>query len=217
LSGSFASVDGNRKNLANAQKSKFIPSVNKREYEQNKVLIQNADVEIERVRANASTLALNVRELVNDDVLEASLEKDRLLKIRLELVARRQRARMNLDGIGAPKRSAFDGLLAFFPQVNLERLAEVEGFHRALAQVLKRELEDERAKLDEQLEMIDRQIAELDRRISPAARNTPSPSFLIDRVIGIAADAHRNRQANEFYDRKQELAQELRELRRGPG
>jgi len=53
----------------------------------------------------------------------------------------------------------------------------------------------------------------LDKKLSPAATAVPSPRFLVDRVIGIAAEAHKRRQANEFYDKKQELAQKLRELR----
>jgi len=144
-------IDADKKNLANAQKSKFITSINKGEYDQNKMAIRTADAEIERIRENASTLALNIRELVNDQALEAALEKDRLLEIRLQLMARQQQTRMNLDGIGAPQRRAFEALSEFFPQVNLDRLAKVERFHRELAQVLRRELEDERVNLDEQL------------------------------------------------------------------
>lgn len=197
--------------LHRAQKAELIPKITKRMFEENRKAIQEADESIQRLREDVTLVALNIRGVVNEAVLEARTEKDRLMELRLQLASRQRRINRDLAGAGAPRRQAFDALLQFFPDLNQDRLQAVQEFHSKLAKALRQELKEELKGLELQLKELDERIAVLDDEIANAIGSTDSPGYLVDRVMDVAADAHRRREANKFYQERRTLANQVKE------
>lgn len=124
-----------------------------------------------------------------------------------------QRVRLNLSGVGGPTTRAFEALLEFFPELDIERLVDIQRFHQKLSRILEAELRNEEQSLKEQLELVDEEVSVHEQRISEALGQEPTADFLVDRVIRIASDAHKRREANRFYEKKIQLQKQDRELR----
>ena len=216
LEDQISDVNEQKRALSAGQKTRLIASIKKAVFIENETALKLADVELDRIRQEAAELALNVRSLVNDDVLEAIGKKDELLQLQLQLRSKLQRVRLNLSGVGGPTTRAFEALLEFFPDLAIERLADIQSFHQRLSQILGVELRNEEQSLKEQLDLVEEELAVHQQRISAAVGQEPSANFLVDRVMRIASDAHKRREANRFYEKKSQLqtqAQELRQIR----
>ncbi len=213
LEDQISDVSKQKKALLEGQKTRLIVSIKKGDFNENQKALKQADLELDRIRQEAAELALNIRSLVNDDVLEAIEQKDELLQLQLQLRSKLQRVRLNLSGVGGPTTRAFEALLEFFPELDVERLVDIQRFHQKLSRILEAELRNEEQSLKEQLELVDEEISVHEQRISEALGQEPTADFLVDRVIRIASDAHKRREANRFYEKKIQLQKQDRELR----
>jgi hypothetical protein len=213
LEDQISDISQQKKALSEGQKTRLIVSIKKGDFDENEKALKQAGLELDRIRREAAELALNIRSLVNDDVLEAIGLKDELLQLQLQLRSKLQRVRLNLSGVGGPTTRAFEALLEFFPELDIERLADIQRFHQKLSRILDVELRNEEQSLKEQLELVDEEVSMHEQRISEALGQEPSADFLVDRVIRIASDAHKRREANRFYEKKIQLQKQDRELR----
>jgi len=209
----ISEINEQKKALSAGQKTRLIASIKKADFIANDKALKLADLELNRIRLEAAELALNIRSLVNDDVLEAIQRKDELLQLQLQLRSKLQRVRLNLSGFGGPTTKAFEALLEFFPELDIERLSDIQRFHQQLSRILGVELRNEEQSLKGQLELVDEELSMQQQRINAALGQEPNAEFLVDRVLRIASEAHKRREANMFYEKKRHLQTRSRELR----
>lgn len=123
-----------------AQAYRYIPKITEKEYNSNKI-------ELQQLTAEATELA----ERSDKGILDLPAEKAELIaKIKSEITTlKRQRSRL-FTKLDVYKKDAeyepinyqkdFNDLSEFFNNVNIEHLEEVENFHRKLSFILKKEL-----------------------------------------------------------------------------
>jgi len=213
LSVDLASAEAKAKALKSATKYAIVPTVSKRGYTDNRKRITYLENEIADIRANLAKYATNLSAVVNKEVLQLKLDKDRLLALRLTLAGRLQRVQRNLLEDRIIRSESFRELTRFFPEINQDRLNRVEEFHSGVAMLLRAELKGAEGELEHQIEGIDEGIRKIDEEMARTLSSVEEPGALVDRVVDVAVALKDAREVNERFESETSLKVDVNRLR----
>jgi hypothetical protein len=196
-----------------AASNQLIPKVTKTGYAQAKVQIATLERDLEDVRQNLASYATSLSAVINKEVLELKERKEVLLQRRMTVAGRLQRVDRNLGGKRSLHGGNFQDLQRFFPQINTDRLAEVEAFHDGVARILKEQLKQSKEQLVEELTVIDLSIAGIDAEMSAALGSVDQPESLVDHVYKVALSLQTARASRDGYELEKTHVEALRKAR----
>lgn len=165
-----------------AVKSNLVPKVTKEEYKKNLLVEEKINAELEDIKNNILKYTVNVTELVNRELLELKQQKDSLLRIQLNLDARKQRLEANLSQKVQIKSKHLQQLISYFPTTNIAKLESIETFHNRLSKILRAEFQSELKQADDKLNILRYEIQEIDRRIESLLGNIENPISIVNRI-----------------------------------
>lgn len=206
-------ADSDLKVIRAAAGKQLIPKVNKTGYAQAKVQIADLERDLEDVRQNLASYATNLSVVINKEVLDLKERKDDLLQRRMTVAGRLQRVDRNLSGKRSLHSSNFQDLQKFFPEINTERLAEVEAFHDGVARILKEQLKQSKEQLADEVKLIDLSIARIDSEMAAALGSVEQPGSLVDHVYKVALSLQTARASRDGYEIEQAHVEALRKAR----
>jgi hypothetical protein len=206
-------ADTDLKVIRAAAGRQLIPKVTKTGYAQAKVQIANLERDLEDVRKNLASYATSLSAVINKEVLDLKERKDDLLQRRTTVAGRLQRIDRNLGGKRSLHGGNFQDLQRFFPEINTDRLAEVEAFHDGVARILKEQLKQSKEQLVEELRFIDLSIAGIDSEIAAALGSVEQPGSLVDHVYKVALSLQTARASRDGYELEQAHVDALRKAR----
>lgn len=207
-------ADADLKLVRAAATSQLIPKVTKTGYAQAKVQIASLERDLNDVRRNLAGYATSLSAVINKEVLELKERKDDLLQRRLNVAGRLQRVERNLGGQRSLRGSNFQDLQRYFPEINTDRLSEVEAFHDGVARILKDQLKQSREQLAEELKLIDISVAGIDAEMTAALGSIDQPESLVDHVYKVALSLQGARASKESYELEQEHVETLRKAKK---
>jgi uncharacterized protein YydD (DUF2326 family) len=213
LTADLSAKEDERAALQKAFRNRIVPKIGKREHQANAERIAQMELEIEEIKVSLAKFAANIGELVNREVLELKVEKDRLLASKLFVESKLVRIRANLQNNKHIRSKHFEGLTSFFPEVNSERLAEVEEFHGKLVGLLRSELKASERELQAQLERVTAEISEIDLRLGQILKTVDQPAVVVDRVYNLANNLSAARNENHLFDTAEKFKNEVRDLK----
>ncbi|RQO54668.1 hypothetical protein DBR47_21570 [Paucibacter sp. KBW04] len=196
-------ADTELKVIRAAASKQLIPKVTKTGYTNAKVQIAGLERDLEEVRQNLASYATSLSAVINKEVLELKERKDDLLQRRMIVAGRLQRVDRNLGGKRALHGGNFLDLQRFFPEINTERLVEVEAFHDGVARILKEQLKLSKEQLAEELSLIDLGIAGIDAEMAAALGSVEQPESLVDHVYKVALSLQAARNNRDGYEHEQ--------------
>lgn len=206
-------ADTELKVIRAAASRQLIPKVTKTGYAQAKVHIAGLERDLDDVRQNLASYATSLSAVINKEVLELKERKDDLLQRRMTIAGRLQRVDRNLGGKRSLHGGNFKDLQRFFPEVNTERLAEVEAFHDGVARILKEQLKQSKEELAEELKLIDASIESIDSEMAAALGSVEQPESLVDHVYKVALSLQHARASRDGYELEQAHADALRKAK----
>lgn len=186
-----------------AASKQLIPRVTKTGYAHAKIKIADLERDLEDVRQNLANYATSLNAIINKEILTLKEHKDILLQRRMTIAGRLQRVDRNLSGKRSLRAGNFQDLERFFPEVNTERLAEVEAFHDGVAHILRQQLKASKEQLEEELRLIDLSISGIDAEMATALGSVEQPESLVDHVYKVASTLQTARASTEGYELEQ--------------
>lgn len=206
-------ADTELKVIRAAASKQLIPKVTKTGYAQAKVQIAGLERDLEEVRQNLASYATNLSAVINKEVLELKERKDDLLQRRMTVAGRLQRVDRNLGGKRSLRGGNFQDLQRYFPEINTERLVEVEAFHDGVARILKEQLKQSKEQLTEELKLIDLSIAGIDTEMAAALGSVEQPGSLVDHVYKVSLSLQSARASKDGYELEQAHVDALQKAR----
>lgn len=206
-------ADAELKVIRAAANKQLIPKVTKTGYAQAKVQIAGLERDLEDVRKNLASYATSLSAVINKEVLELKERKDDLLQRRMTVAGRLHRVDRNLGGKRSLHGGNFQDLQKFFPEINTERLAEVEAFHDGVSRILKEQLRQSKDQLGEELKLIDLSIAGIDAEMAAALGSVEQPESLVDHVYKVALSLQTARASRDGYELEQAQVDATRKAR----
>ncbi|MEX1828143.1 DUF2326 domain-containing protein [Luteibacter sp. CQ10] len=206
--------DTEKKALRTAMNAKLVPKIGKRDYNKNIDAIDKAKNELSEIRDNLARFATNIAEIVNRKVVELKSSKDLLLPLKLKLEGKLSRIRQNLDGNRFIRSKNFDGVRAYFPNVNEERLAQVETFHSEISRLLRAQLKEAEASTERSLAEVSAELKLIDSKISDALVSVDQPTVIVDRVFELATALTKATEENSAFELAVQLASGVKDLKK---
>ncbi|WP_054753479.1 DUF2326 domain-containing protein [Piscibacillus salipiscarius] len=123
-------------------------------------------------------------------------EKNKLLEEREYLRSRLNRTNRKI------KKSAdagFENLKDFFPNVNIEKLTDIESFHNGISSILSNELKTARKELNGKIKVLDKEISELNSRQEQLLNPDEELNVFIDKLIEHTSEIKNLQLENEYY------------------
>ena len=213
LSAELAAAEAKNKALNAATKQAIIPTIGKRDYLNNKKRIVELEGDLADIRSNLAKYATNLSEIVNKEILQLKLEKDRLLALRLPLDGRLQRVRRNLRDDRVVRSESFRDLTRFFPEINKDRLTRVEEFHSGVARLLRAELKASELQLEQEIDRINEAIRNIDAKMEGTLVSVEQPGVLVDRVFDVAVALADAKDTTERFESDSLLRNTLKAIR----
>ena len=191
-----------------AKKYELILSVhNKRTFEENKRRIEILQSELKELVKDNSEGLLDID----------SLKAKELADLRLHLyLYKRQRAIINskLKSANLDKnfskisyQSDYEQLLEFFPKINQERLAEIEGFHRKISKILNKEFKENEEKLLNLLEVTNSKIFELEAKLKEQKSLPNVTQAILEKYSNLQNELTNIQKANDNFIKADQLKQ----------
>jgi len=205
--------DGEKKVFGNAAKSALIDVVGKQGYKENTVELNNINQEVVEIKSGLAKFALNIRALVDKDLLELKQSKDMLLQEKSIAANKLSRVRRNLQESRYVRSEEMESLKEFIPGVDLARIAQIEEFHSSVARLLKAELTESAKSFEFQLVNIQIAIEDIDLRISEKLADFENPTALVDRVYGLSERWSLMKRQNDHFETKERIEREFKEAK----
>lgn len=190
-----------------AQKYQYIPFVTKQsDYDKNEERITELTEQAEDLarKSSGGLLDLDSMQAEQLSMLQGKLSNFKRQRSRLLSQLRAIRADQDLGKKGFKRN--YDDLLRFFPEVDLQRIEAIEGFHKQLAGILKKEFSETEENMQAALALIEAEMAQIEASISEMAKTTDLSKVVLEQYAAIDKELKTLRAANENYIKTTELS-----------
>ncbi|OFD90562.1 hypothetical protein BWGOE13_55290 [Bacillus mycoides] len=182
--------------LNKAGKHKLIPKITKNNFGKNIKEIESLTKEIERLGKSAYSPSGDISEIVSDEMISLRERKKKLIDEREYYISRLNRTARTI------KTSAFAGfenLLEFFPNVNLEKLQNIESFHQGISSILSDELEHAKIELANKVDELEKEIDIVIKKQEQLLNPDEELNVFIDSLIELSSRLKSLQLENEYY------------------
>ncbi|HBO5240901.1 TPA: DUF2326 domain-containing protein [Pseudomonas aeruginosa] len=182
--------------------AEIIPRITTTQYRSNQKLIKDNAQAISDLKDNFAGAITAYEALFDEKLREIQQSKNELIKQRSLTSARREKLQRDISGL-SPRLTANIALIAeFFPEADLERLQQVEQFHKKIGKLVSRELKNELEALLNQESEINESITDLDQKIKLALNLKGTPTDLFAKVFELKEVTDKAREENKFFEQK---------------
>lgn len=190
-----------------AQKFQYIPFVTKKsEYDRNEERIRELASQAEELahRSSNGLLDLDSMQAERLSILHSNLSNFKRQRAKIISQLRAIRADKEL-GKKSFKRN-FEDLQRFFPEVNLQRIESIEGFHKQLAGILKDEFSEMEENFQATLMLIEPEMKAIENNILETGASTNLTVAVLEHYAAIDKELKTLRAANDNFEKTKELS-----------
>ncbi|MGF3066979.1 DUF2326 domain-containing protein [Facklamia sp. P12950] len=101
----------------------------------------------------------------------------------------------------------------FFPNLNIAEIVEIEQFHDDLNSILKKQVSDNKKKIDKELKKYNEMYYEVDRQTEDIKDSEKIPQDKLQNYTEVARKIIKLEKANEAYDNKELIAEETKKIK----
>ncbi|MDR2023330.1 MAG: DUF2326 domain-containing protein [Hungatella sp.] len=196
--------------LVDAAKKDLIPHVvTKTLFGKNEKKIIELTQQLELLKKDIVTASTDIEALVSKEILKLRREKSALVTKKNGLESRLIRTQTNLKNRNVNIQTELNQFVHYFPNFNIERVQEVDGFHKTITQILKSELQAAEKDLKTEMAEIEKQIFSIDEEIEEKLSIKNAPKFAVDKVVELVAEIKQLNDENGYYTKKKGIEENI--------
>lgn len=200
------------KSLVNkAGNKELIPKITERVYKKNIKEIEKLKGEIEKLSQSIYSPTINISEIVSDKVIELEQQKRILINQKSYYKSRLIRIEKTMSNSANAK---FDSLIEFFPNVNKERLEQIEKFHQDISSILNHELERAKKELSDKISALDEEIDEINQKLEEVLNPENKHNVFIENLIEISSKLRTLELENSYFEKLKKLTDDIDQKRK---
>jgi hypothetical protein len=202
-----------KRGLLGAYKYNYIERINKRKYEQNSKAVKVLSEELDGIRDGLARRMCNINQILNDEVADLKVEKDRLVNEKMLAVNKLDRVDKNIKDATFKHTGEISRLKSFFPDIDESRLEKVDGFHAGISKILLEELKKSRDRLSLHVLNIENSLDRINSEINSKISAVTNASPLVDKIFAISTEFDSLVRENSYYETEQRLKSEEKHLK----
>lgn len=169
-----------------AYKARVINKITKKKYEESLKDIDLTKLQINELEKSLQSKNTSIPDIVSKEVVSHKLHRDKLQQVRNSMLLKLRRVESDLSEHKYVDSESFRSIVKFFPEVNSERLANIESFHGKIGSIMKSELGAQNRKLKKAITSIEEEISETDQKIVSIVKNVDKPIAVIEHITKLA-------------------------------
>lgn len=188
------------KSFKDAQKFKHIKSVkNRTEFKKNEKQISLLNEKLDNLMSENSKGLSDVDSLQAKEISELRSELSILKRERIQLESQKKSYEIDSNFLKFTQQRDFEALLEFFPNANIKRIEEIEGFHKQVRTVLTKEFKQSRKNIIDMINSISSNITILEEKITSVS-NIPNVSqAVLTQYADLQNDIEQLKDANNNF------------------
>lgn len=196
--------------LVDAAKKDLIPHVvTKTLFGKNEKKIVELTDELKILKRDIITASVDIEALVSKEILKLRREKSVLITKKNMLESRLIRTQTNLKNKNVNIQTELEQFVKYFPNFNIQKVQEVDRFHKTITGILKNELQIAEKDIKAQIVEIEYKITEIDENIEEKLNIKNAPQFAVDKVVEIVAQIKQLSDENGYYTKKKSIEENI--------
>lgn len=223
LFGYYSLVDDLEKNKAKIESKKktiqgmfnegFVHKLSKKELVFKKKELDLLNEKLNKIKDEIEIYSLSVNEIVNTKNLNLKKDKNEFESKLFYKKSQLLRIENNLKFGGHANAKNFEKLSYFFPNVNQDKLLEIEKFHIGIAKILKDEMHNEKNKLIEDINYLNENIKDIDEKLKKNLNNSEKPIALVDILLELSIEEKKLKDSISYTELKTVVDSKVMDLK----
>ena len=189
-----------------AKKYELILSVhNKKSFEENNKRIEILQSELKDLVKDNSEGLLDIDSLKAKEIADLRLQLSHYKRQKAIINSQLKSAELDKNFSKISYQNTYEQLLEFFPKVNLERLAEIEDFHRKISRILNKEFKENEEKLLNLLEVTNSKIFELEAKLKDQKSLPNVTQSILEKYSNLQNELTNIQKANDNFIKADQL------------
>lgn len=190
-----------------------VKKITKTQFKKNEVKLLEVVSEIETIKEALKNNVTDIKSIINERNLTLKKEKDSLVGVRADLRQQLYRIETNLSDGKIRNSKSFQEVVEYFPEINVDKLAKVESFHKGITAIMKGQLEDERKILMDGILIAENNISKIDSELLEIVNSQEDAVYLLERLMELDRLWRELDKQNEYFNRDGEVRAEIEELK----
>lgn len=189
-----------------ARKYEFILSVNnKKSFEENNKRIDELQNELKELSNDNSEGLLEIDSLRAKEITNLRVNLSRYKRQKALISSQLKNAELDKNFSKISYQNDYEQLLEFFPEINKERLDEIETFHRKISRILNKEFKENEDNLLNLLEITNSKIWELESQVKDQKALPNVAQAILEKYSNIHNELNSLKKANDNFMKADEL------------
>ncbi|CAK1756362.1 DUF2326 domain-containing protein [Vibrio crassostreae] len=186
----------------------------------NKTIFRKNQTELEilreQIHALKNALGANVtdiKSIISSESAELKRKKDTLVDLKIRHETSLSRTEDSLSKTKLKNSKVFKELVGFFPEIDRERLSQVDSFHSGISKIMRKQLSEEKHTLTLAVEEIKSQIDDIDKELLKIVNSKEESVYLLEKLIELDRLEKGISQQNDFWEKDEKVKHKISGLK----
>ena len=189
-----------------------VKKVTKIQFNKNELKLKETSSEVEVIKEALKRNVTDIKSIINDRNLALKKNKDNLVDLKFNLEQQLYRIEANLSDSKIRNSKSFQSVVEYFPNINADKLAKVEKFHRGITKILKKQLQDEKEILMDGITIADKDIFKVDTELLKIVNSEEDSIYLLERFMDLDRLQCDLELQNEYWSKASEVQSGIKTL-----
>ena len=183
-----------------AQKFNYVSKIKKGDYNKNQKEIKEINSELGKLVQNLENGLMDFDAEISEEAVEIKKLLSRTRRLRSGVKFRIDRLNESGEYKFSRPTNDFKDLLSFFPNVNLKKIEEIENFHKDISSIFKKEIRQEKKKLEKELKDYDDLINTYEKQLTNLIKNPKLSKSILTHHAELLRRLELLQKENESYE-----------------
>jgi len=202
--------DEESKTITKMYNTNYATKITDPQYKKNEIQITKLLSQVEDIQNHVVKYLVNPEELLNPKVLELQKNKNELLDIQTRYENTLRRIERNLENQSNLSMTHLKKLEEFFPDSNIKKINEIEGFHNKIKKILASEIQQNKNDIQEKLDLVQQDIEVIDNKIEHLIENKNSSKEIMKQLYELTLELNDLKETNKTHKTKKQKLQDIR-------
>ncbi|MDC5853807.1 DUF2326 domain-containing protein [Vibrio europaeus] len=190
-----------------------IIKINKTTFKKNQTALESLREQISVLKNALGANVTDIKSIISAESAELKRKKDTLVDLKIRHETSLSRTEGSLSKTKLKNSKGFNELVDFFPEIDRERLSQVDSFHSGISKIMRNQLNEEKRTLILTINQIKSQIDDIDKELLKIVNSKEESVYLLEKLIELDRLEKDLSQQNDFWEKDEGVKQRISGLK----
>ncbi|MBB1465028.1 hypothetical protein H5300_17115 [Vibrio sp. SG41-7] len=190
-----------------------VVKINKTKFKKNQTELMTLREQISTLKNALEANVTDIKSIISAESAELKRNKDSLVDLKIRHETSLSRTENSLLKTKLKSSKGFNELIGFFPEIDRERLSQVDSFHKGISKIMRNQLNEEKHTLTLTINEIKSQIEDIDKKLLKIVNSKEESVYLLEKLIELDRFEKDLSQQNAFWEKDEEVKKRINDLK----